>query len=162
VNLLGVVQRVVAREAQETGAVTIGVDAEIAVQADPELLARALANLVRNAVRYAGSVGPITIDAPRQGTEVMVRVTDSGPGIPAEQMNHLFEPFFRPDVARTRESGGTGLGLAIVKSCVDACQARIVCRNLEPRGFQAEITLQAAPGTATEKQHPDFQKARTD
>jgi two-component system, OmpR family, sensor histidine kinase CpxA len=141
VPLAEVVRKVVAREG-ESGQIETQVAENLAVLAEPELLGRALGNLIRNAIRYAGAAGPIKIEARRAGDEITVLVTDSGPGLPAEALEHLFEPFYRADAARTRETGGAGLGLAIVKSCLDACQARINCRNLA-KGFQAEIVLRA-------------------
>ncbi len=145
VSLAGVARRAVAREAGPDQ-VEVLVPENLAVMAEPELLGRAVSNLVRNAVRYAGAAGPVRVEARKTGDEVTLLVTDQGPGLPAEAMEHLFEPFFRTDTARTRETGGAGLGLAIVKSCLDACQARVTCRNLTPKGFQAEIVLRAAEG----------------
>ncbi|HEX7655141.1 MAG TPA: ATP-binding protein, partial [Verrucomicrobiae bacterium] len=57
----------------------------------------------------------------------------------------LGEPFYRPDSARTRESGGTGLGLAIVQTCMNACQGTAHYRNRPGGGFEARLTLQRAP-----------------
>jgi two-component system sensor histidine kinase CpxA len=56
----------------------------------------------------------------------------------------LFDPFFRPEAARTRESGGAGLGLAIVKSCVEACGGTVSVRNVTPHGLQVDLRLQRA------------------
>lgn len=109
------------------------------VLGDALLLQRALANLFRNAVRYAGSAGPITVNASREGNTWSVTVADSGPGVPAEALPRLFEPFYRPAPPYTRELGGAGLGLAIVKTCVDACGRTVTARNLEPRGFEVRL-----------------------
>ncbi len=134
---------------RETGALD---DAEIGVEesdglrvmADRHLLARALGNLLRNAMRYAGEAGPIRIDAaPSTGDRIRITVRDRGPGIPEEDLAHVLDPFYRPDEARTRESGGAGLGLAIVKTCAEACGGRVVCRNAEP-GFEVALELAAA------------------
>jgi two-component system sensor histidine kinase CpxA len=142
VPLLMVCQSVVAREApgREVG---IDVAPDLAVVAQPQLLARAIANLVRNAMRYAGQSGPITIAAREAGDEAAITVGDRGPGVPADAIPHLFEPFFRIEADRDRATGGAGLGLAIVKTCVDACQGRVEARNLEP-GFEVEIRLPRA------------------
>ena len=136
----------VEREAAEDS-VSVDVASDLRVCAEPELLVRALANGVRNAVRYAGTAGPITIAAtPGQGDAgagiVAVPVSDHGPGVPPEVLDRLFDPFFRPETARTRETGGVGLGLAIVKSCVEACGGRVAVRNLEPAGLELTFTLQ--------------------
>ncbi len=146
VSLEGLVHQAVEREAAE-GSVSVDVAADLRVCAEPTLLLRALANGVRNAVRYAGMAGPITISAtPGQGDDgeevVAVSVSDHGPGVPPEALDRLFDPFFRPETARTRETGGVGLGLAIVKSCVEACGGRAAVRNLEPTGLELTLTLQ--------------------
>ena len=97
---------------------------------------------MRNAVRYAASDGPITIlAAPFGDAQVKLTISDHGPGVPPGAIDRLFDPFFRPEAARTRETGGTGLGLAIVKSCVEACGGQVAVRNREPRGLELTFTL---------------------
>jgi two-component system sensor histidine kinase CpxA len=108
--------------------------------AQPGLLERAVANLVRNALRYAGGA-EVRLRALREGTAVRILVSDRGPGVPPEALARLGEPFYRPDVARDRDSGGSGLGLAIVRRCVESCGGRVVFRNREGGGFEAEIGL---------------------
>ena len=76
--------------------------------------------------------------------EVRVSVIDRGPGVPPEALGRLGEPFFRPDLARSRETGGTGLGLAIVKTCVEACRGRLELRNGESGGLIATLVLKSA------------------
>jgi two-component system, OmpR family, sensor histidine kinase CpxA len=139
VPLRPVCEAVVAREAQGRE-VRVDVDPALTVRGQPQLLARALANLVRNALRYAGQAGPIAVSARPRGEEVAIAVSDRGPGVPDETMPRLFEPFFRIEADRDRATGGAGLGLAIVKTCVDACQGRVEARNLAP-GFEVEIVL---------------------
>ena len=149
VPLAELARQVVAREAAGD---KVGVDVpeDLRVCAEPELLMRALANGVRNAVRYAGDAGPITIAAtpeggPEGGVEtVALTVADHGAGVPPEALDRLFDPFFRPETARTRETGGVGLGLAIVKSCVEACGGRVAVRNRVPLGLELTFTLQRA------------------
>ena len=70
-----------------------------------------------------------------------IEVADQGAGVPDAELEKLFDPFYRLQSHRSRESGGTGLGLAIVKTCVEACQGRVVARNLKPQGFAVIITL---------------------
>jgi two-component system, OmpR family, sensor histidine kinase CpxA len=139
VPLRAVCDAVVEREAQGRE-VQVQVEPDLAVSAQPQLLARALANLVRNAVRYAGHAGPVAVSARPAGDEVAITVRDRGPGVPEETIPRLFEPFFRIEADRDRATGGAGLGLAIVKTCVDACQGRVAARNLSP-GFEVEIRL---------------------
>ena len=139
------VQDIVAEvvERQGEGQVVTEVPPDLQVQADSRLLLRALGNLVRNAVRYAGHAGPVQIGAVQEGSHVVITVADSGPGVPAEALPRLFDAFYRPDEARSRETGGVGLGLAIVKSCVEACGGSVSARNREEGGFAVEMKFAA-------------------
>jgi two-component system sensor histidine kinase CpxA len=139
------VQAAVKREITPAAEIIINIDPEIRVLASAELLTRALANLVRNAVKYAGDNGPINVLAERKKDTVSIEVRDIGPGVSEDLLDQLFEPFFRPEPSRDRDSGGVGLGLAIVKTCVETCQGRVVARNLKPRGFAVTITLKTGP-----------------
>jgi len=116
----------------------------ISVWAVESLLCRALSNVLRNAVRYAGDQGPIEITARREGDKVLISVRDRGPGVPEATIGRLFEPFYRPEAVRNRKSGGVGLGLAIVKTCVQACGGTVHAENLRPRGFSITMTLFAS------------------
>ena len=131
------------RETVPGSRINVEVADDVGVLAEPELLSRAIGNLVRNAIRYAGSCGPITVSAERNEDLVRIHIRDCGPGVPDESVLQLFDPFYRPEVARDRESGGVGLGLAIVKTCVESCHGMVSCRNLKP-GFEVTLELQAA------------------
>lgn len=145
VNVADVVARVLEREAAAPAVIENRVPADIEVLAHPEYLSRSIANLVRNAVRYAGDGGTISIAARNGGGEVSISVADQGPGLPEAELDEVFKPFYRPEFARQRETGGAGLGLAIVKSCVEACGGRVTCHNRSPHGLEVEIRLAAAP-----------------
>jgi two-component system sensor histidine kinase CpxA len=146
VLLADLVRQVLDREQVNPDAVRVSVDETQQALADPELLGRALGNIVRNALRYAGADGPVLIGATSssQNGTVSVTVTDSGPGVPEEALEKIFDPFYRIESSRSRETGGTGLGLAIVKTCVEACQGRVLARNLKPSGLQVEMALKIA------------------
>jgi signal transduction histidine kinase len=90
---------------------------------DAKLVARALKNIIRNALRHAATTVKVTIRQDAQYTSFTVE--DDGPGIPAEQRAAIFEPFYRIDNSRQRESGGHGLGLAIVQRICDWTHAQI-------------------------------------
>lgn len=137
------IRRAVARESLDGSDIRMQVDDTLTAVADPELLTRALANVLRNAVRYAGQDGPITITAERTGHTVAIEVRDAGPGVPDEALAQLFEPFYRPEDARRRETGGKGLGLAIVKTCLEACQGEVSARNLSP-GFAVTMKIKSS------------------
>jgi two-component system sensor histidine kinase CpxA len=137
------VQAVIAREGGG-GRTTAIVAPELHVTAEPDLLARALSNLVRNALRYSGATEAVVVSARREGDRVVIAVDDSGPGVPPEAIDRLGEPFFRPEAARTRELGGVGLGLSIVRSAMVSCGGEVHFSNRTPHGFRAEIILAAA------------------
>jgi two-component system sensor histidine kinase CpxA len=145
VSLAPLARRVVAREAPGANQVEIQINEQLNVLAEPELLSRALANLVRNAVRYASQAGPIVFSAHSQAGQVVITVSDQGPGVAQEALSQIFDPFFRDESSRSRETGGVGLGLAIVKTCVEACQGTVTAKNRQPHGLQVELVLKAAP-----------------
>jgi two-component system sensor histidine kinase CpxA len=145
VNLAATARRVLESEGAQNSQVQTQIPDNLLVLAQPELLFRALANLVRNAVRYAGEAGPITVSALRQDGAVAVTVTDQGPGVPDASLHQIFDPFFRGEPSRSRDTGGVGLGLAIVKTCVEACQGTVSARNRVPQGLEVQIVLKAAP-----------------
>ncbi|MES2707932.1 MAG: HAMP domain-containing sensor histidine kinase [Verrucomicrobiota bacterium] len=148
VPLAGMVRHVIVREAGGgADAVLTEIPETLTAMADPELLSRAVANLVRNALRYAGYAGPVKISAGTGHGDVFLTVSDSGPGVPEPELERIFEPFHRPDTARTREAGGSGLGLAIVRSCVQACQGSVSASNRAPSGLAVTIRLAAVPGS---------------
>ena len=136
-------REVLARE-DTSGKVILSVPEGTVVRADAALLSRALANLVRNALRYAAESGAVQLGATREGDRLVITVDDEGPGVPSADVDRLGEPFFRPELARTREGGGVGLGLAIVRTSIASCGGEVRFSNREPRGFRAEIRLPAA------------------
>ncbi len=146
VNLRSIAEKAIHREAGDTSQVSLDIDAELHARAEPDLLLRAVSNLLRNAIRYAGHAGPIVVSAVRDGADVFFSVTDSGPGIPADALPKIFDPFYRVDTARTPGQpgqGGTGLGLAIVKTCVEACSGSVVAHNVQPNGLEVTLRLRA-------------------
>jgi len=143
-KLKELVERALRREGQAGSNVEVEVPDTLEVIAEPDLLLRAVGNLIRNALRYAGQNGPITISARTDAASVELVVADHGPGVPEEVLQRLFDPFFRLDDARSRESGGVGLGLTIVKTCVEACRGTVECRNREPYGLEVIVRLQRA------------------
>lgn len=144
VNLAAIVRRVIEREAPGSQKIQVLVDDSLDALAEPDLLARALANLVRNALGYAGAAGPVVISAAATGDQLTLTVADSGPGVPPETLEQIFDPFFRGEPSRSRDTGGAGLGLAIVKTCVEACQGSVTARNRQPSGLQVDLVLKGA------------------
>ncbi len=140
VPLLPLLQDVTAREAPMLN-YAFSVDPDIVVVAEPKLLRRAVSNILRNIVRYAGNDAEVSVSASRNDGNISLSFADNGPGVSAADLDQLFEPFYRPDTARTRETGGVGLGLAIVKSCVEACGGSVKASHVLPHGFRLEINL---------------------
>lgn len=116
---------------------------EILVRTDLSCLRRAVSNVLRNAVRYAGSAGPITVTARQAEQEAVIRVEDCGNGVPADEILHLTEPFFRGREAEGHP-GGSGLGLSIVKYCLEICGGRLDFANRQPHGFCVTLRVPLA------------------
>ena len=127
------------RETTEDADLQLEASEELLVAADPELLTRAIANLLRNAQRHAGSAGPITVRLSGTAGEATLSVADCGPGVPETELTKIFDAFYRVDTSRMRETGGSGLGLAIVKACVDSCLGTVSARNRVPQGLDVRI-----------------------
>lgn len=141
IDLLPVIRNAARREAGPDSSIAIDIAPEQKVLASGELLTRAVANLIRNSLKYAGKNGVIRISAVNRGGMVDIEVKDNGSGVPEEVISKIFEPFFRPEESRDRDSGGVGLGLAIVAACVKTCRGSVTARNLKPLGFAVTISL---------------------
>lgn len=112
------------------------------VMAQPELLSRALENVVRNAIHHTRKGGPVTLAVIRGISEVTIAVSDCGPGVPEHELKTIFEPFFRSE--QNTQPGGYGLGLAMAQRIVEAHRGRIQAQNLPQGGLQVSITLPLA------------------
>ena len=145
VQLAPVIERIIAKEGQGH-AFSTSVAGNSVVRAYPHLLERALSNVVRNAVKYAGHAGPITIASAVAGEQTVITVADLGPGVEAADIDRIFEPFYRADAARNRKTGGVGLGLAIVRSAIEACGGTVSCANRHPHGLDVRISLASDTG----------------
>jgi signal transduction histidine kinase len=104
----------------------------------PLALKRCIGNLHNNALRYGGEV---EISAQDSAQSVTLRIADRGPGIPAEAIDTVFEPFFRLEGSRGRDSGGTGLGLGIARNIARAHGGDLVLMNRPEGGLVAELKL---------------------
>jgi signal transduction histidine kinase len=102
-----------------------GVPPTLAARADPDRLAQVLANLLSNAVRYTPRGGVITVKAERRPDDILVSVANTGEPIPPDELDHVFERFYRVEKSRDRAHGGAGIGLAIVKQLVESTGGRV-------------------------------------
>ncbi|SIO54289.1 Signal transduction histidine kinase [Paraburkholderia phenazinium] len=112
------------------------------ILARPHALRRVLANLVDNAIKFSGSA-EVRVDS-MTGQQVSITVLDRGPGIPAHQLDAVFQPFYRVESSRNRQTGGTGLGLAIAKQLAESMNASLVLRNRDGGGIEARLALKGA------------------
>jgi signal transduction histidine kinase len=102
-----------------------------------QALKRCLTNLVANAVKFGTRARIIVED----DAALIIRVQDDGPGIPPEELERVFEPFYRVESSRNRETGGTGLGLSIARDVAQAHGGSLVARNLPGGGLEALLVL---------------------
>jgi signal transduction histidine kinase len=103
----------------------------------PQALKRCLTNLIANAVKF-GTRAKIIVE---DGTSLIIRVRDEGPGIPPEELERVFEPFYRVESSRNRDTGGTGLGLSIARDVAQAHGGSLVAQNLPAGGLEALLVL---------------------
>jgi two-component system OmpR family sensor kinase/two-component system sensor histidine kinase BaeS len=103
------------------------------VSVDPQRVEQIINNLLSNALRYTPDGGAIQIGIELQSRAMLVNIHDSGPGIPAEALPHVFERFYRVDRSRSRSEGGSGLGLAIARHLAEAHGGALIASN-HPRG----------------------------
>ena len=143
IDLLPVVQTAIKRENSPAATIVVRIKPGIRVVASSELLTRALANMLRNAVKYAADAGPIVVTAQKRNNGVDIEVRDMGSGVPEDLLDQLFEPFFRPEASRDRDTGGVGLGLTIVKTCVETCKGTVTASNIKSGGFAVTIHLKS-------------------
>ncbi|HEX2871862.1 MAG TPA: HAMP domain-containing sensor histidine kinase [Polyangiaceae bacterium] len=116
-------------------------DAPSEVEADPRLLRRLLDNLLQNADKYSDRHSPILVRVMAEANGVLVEVTDHGVGIDADDLPHVFEPFFRSDRSRSRGTGGAGLGLALAKRIVELHRGSIEIQSKPGQGTTVQVRL---------------------
>jgi signal transduction histidine kinase len=119
------------------GAVTVTGSAREPFVGKPQALKRCVTNLVANAIKFGSRADIVLTD----GTELTIRVRDQGPGIPAAELERVFEPFYRVESSRNRDSGGTGLGLAIARDVAQAHGGSLTLHNVPSGGLEALLTL---------------------
>jgi len=130
----------IAREAPQTKA-ELSVEADLRWLTDPRLLQRALCNVLRNATRHAGAEVELRITTGCEQGRLWIAIADGGPGVAEEELNRLFDPFYRADVSRQRETGGVGLGLSIVHHCITALQGSVSASNAPAGGLVVRFEL---------------------
>jgi signal transduction histidine kinase len=123
-------------------------DGIAAAHAHPEQLQRVLFNLIQNAIRHTPADGSVTVSAEAADDRLEIEVADTGDGIPAPDLEHVFEPFFRGGTEAARTRNGAGLGLAISRAIVEAHGGRIWAEEAAS-GARVRFSLRPAPAAAS-------------
>ncbi len=119
------------------------------VEADRERVRQVVVNLVDNAIKHSRPGGAVRVEVWRDCAQAGVRVSDEGVGIPADALPHVFDRFYRVDLARARENGGSGLGLAICREIATAHNGRVWAESEEGRGSRFSLALPAQIGRSS-------------
>jgi signal transduction histidine kinase len=122
----------------------------LAIHADPKSFQQILKSLLSNATKYTGEGGSITLGADGDGEKVRIWVRDTGIGIPEEQMNRVFEPFFQADSGTTRQYSGVGLGLSIARDLARRMGGEVTLASEVGKGTTATVILPEANGAGAE------------
>lgn len=141
VALAVLLEALAAAEREMGRAVMLTIANPVTVHADPLSIERLIQNLVDNGIRHGGTVR-IMLD--HVAGEAVITVADEGPGLPADQLERVFEPFERGDPSRNRETGGTGLGLTIARSIAERHGGRLTLANRADGGLEARFAMPAA------------------
>jgi signal transduction histidine kinase len=118
----------------------------------PQALKRCLANLLDNAVKYGKSARVVIEDSMAR---LQVRIQDQGPGLPPDELEKVFQPFYRAEASRSRETGGTGLGLTIARSVAEAHGGSVTLANRPEGGLDVRLALPRPAGAGPDRQGPD-------
>lgn len=140
-DVAALVQSLVDDMAEAGFDVTMAPAEPVPLTCQPLAIKRALTNLIDNAIKY-GQRARLTLQATPQMVEIVI--DDDGPGIPEAELARVFQPFYRVEGSRSRETGGVGLGLAIAQAIVDAQGGSLTLRNREPKGLRATLSLPRA------------------
>jgi two-component system OmpR family sensor kinase/two-component system sensor histidine kinase BaeS len=149
IDLVALADRVVQQFRPAAAAAAVTVDtvntaSTVVVAGDADRLTQVLANLLSNAVRHSPAGGRVTVTVSRENGQARVQVADTGPGIAAEDLPHIFERFYRGDKSRSRRGGGAGLGLAIASQLIVAHGGQIIAASQPGAGSTFTVTLPAA------------------
>ncbi len=133
-----------ARAVAPTRDISLTSSGRVIVNGDDTRLRQAVGNLVRNAIVHTPAQTPIDVALSTEDSFARLLVADHGPGLPAEDVDRIFEPFYRADPSRSRDSGGAGLGLSIVSAVVTAHGGHVKVRETDGGGATFEVELPLA------------------
>jgi signal transduction histidine kinase len=141
------VQRIVDDCALEAHALQVRIEADLrtaaSVEGDPELLRRAVENVLRNAIRYSPDQSVVSVKLADDHGLVTISVRDRGPGVPEDKLTHIFDPFYRVSDSRDSANGGVGLGLSIARRAILVHRGEIRATNAQP-GLKVTMVIPAA------------------
>src|SRR5262249_13161394 len=125
------------------------------LRGDRAQLGLLVSNLVDNAMRYTKTRGRVTVSLGSIDNTIVIRVEDTGEGIPAGELSRVFERFYRVDKARTRQTGGTGLGLAIVRHVAESHGGTVGVESVANKGSTFTVRLPASGPPTPSSKLPD-------
>jgi signal transduction histidine kinase len=111
------------------------------IEVDPQRMKEVFSNILDNALRYTPENGHIDLSARVVEDSMEMRIKDSGPGVASDELNKIFERFYRTETSRTRDQGGSGLGFAIAKSIVERHNGRIWAESQPGQGLTVIIKI---------------------
>lgn len=138
VNLTALVDSICVDLSDAGYSITFNEDEELIHECRPGAIKRALSNLVENAVKYGNAAH---VELQTVGSMIEITIDDNGPGIPEEELEQVFTPFYRVDQSRNPETGGVGLGLSVAQSIIDKHGGKISLSNREESGLRVQILL---------------------
>lgn len=137
-ELTSLLESIIDEAAETGGQASVELGEKIIIEGDPVALRRLLTNLIENGLKYGGAVqGRVRAE----GGLAVIEIDDAGPGIPPGELDRVFEPFFRGEPSRNRETGGIGLGLAVVRSVARAHGGDATLHNRSEGGLRARVEL---------------------
>jgi signal transduction histidine kinase len=138
IDITALLESLQADLAETGGVVRIEGRAVRAYPGRPQALKRCLSNLLENAIKYGKTA---TVRVEDDATRLEISIADEGAGLPDAELERVFEPFYRTEQSRSRETGGTGLGLTIARSVAEIHGGKIALRNRSEGGLEARVTL---------------------
>lgn len=138
VDIMALLESLQADMAEMGGKVTIHGKSSAPYPGQPQALKRCLVNLIDNAIKYGGSAAVVVDD---NEDRLELRIADEGPGLAPEELERVFEPFYRVEASRNRDSGGSGLGLTIARNIAQSHGGSLILRNRAAGGLEAVLVL---------------------
>lgn len=144
-DLTELLSSLASEQADSIPAVHLQSSDSILINADLSLIKMLFRNLIENAIKYsAHQEEPVTIELKQQSEQVIISIKDHGMGIPEKALALIYEPFYRVEQSRSKNTGGYGLGLSIARKVVDTHQGKITIKNAKPTGIIATVELPMA------------------